>query len=125
MESIRNQAEAEETAAAADEKREEEDEDNNDDWDGNFGKNIQDKEKKGEEAAAAEATRADRRRTADTISWPWLSTPVTGSPDVGSYALVIDAWAQRQSWNLRDEGCGGGGGATRIYPSSSRRGSLT
>ena len=41
MESIRNQAKAEETAAAADEKREEEDEDNNDDWDGNFGKNIQ------------------------------------------------------------------------------------
>ena len=67
MESIKDQSEAEETAAAIDDK-------------GREGKRMtttigmgtseRTSKKKGEEEAAAEATRADWRRTAATTAWP-------------------------------------------------------
>ena len=123
MESIRDQAEAEETASAADDEGGEE-EDNND-WVGNVVKNIQEE---GEEGGGRGSGRGDKGGSAKDSSYDDVareSTPATGSPDVESYALAIEAWDRCQRWNLGDEGGIGGGGTTRIYPSSSRQGFST
>ena len=123
MELIRYQAKAEETAAAADDKGEENDDDDGNNWDGNVGKNTQ------EEGGGGGSGRGDKVRSAKDGSYEGVtreSTLATGSPDMEYYALFIEAWARLQRWNLGDGGiCGGGGGATGIYPSSIRRGYST
>ena len=130
MESIRDQAEAEETVAAADDEGGEEDNDN--DWDGNIVNKIQEE---GEEGVGGGSGRGDKVGSAKYGSYDGVdreSTPATGYPDVESYALVVESWSQRQRWNLGVRGGvggrvgrGSGGGATRICPSSSRWVSLT
>ena len=120
MESIKDQSEAEETVAVIDDKGEGGEEDDDDNWDGNFGKNIQ------EEGGGGGSGRGDKGGLAKDGSYNGVaqeSTPATGSPNVEYYALVIKAWDRCQRWNLR--GGGGGGVVMRIYPSSSRRGSST
>ena len=77
MESMRYQAEAEETAVAADDEGEEED-----DWNGNVEKNIQEE---GEEGGEGGSGRGDKGRLEKDGSYDGVdreSTPATVSPDM-------------------------------------------
>ena len=91
MESIRDHAEAKEPVAAANEKGEEEEEEDNEDWYGNIGKNSQEE---GEEGGGGGSGRGEKGGSMKDSSYDSVdreSTPATGSPDVESYDLVIEA----------------------------------
>ena len=129
MESIRDHAEAKEPVAAANEKGEEEEEEDNEDWYGNIGKNSQEE---GEEGGGGGSGRGEKGGSMKDSSYDSVdreSTPATGSPDMESYALVIEAWVRHHIWILGGRGGGGGegggGGRNGIYLSSIRQGSST
>ena len=93
MEPIRDQAEAEETTAAADNEGggDEEEEEEDDDLVWNVRKNIQEEGEEGRGGGSGRGSKGGSAKDDSYVSVAPESTPATGSTDVESYALVIEA----------------------------------